>query len=274
MASLLIVSADPDSISRIETIAKTLGLRTRAVTSIEDAQKWLAMQTYQVLLADSRFEGNSALQLIEEAWKLNPLLIGGLFNFHGSVESAPLASVLGVRVFAGETGLSRVEQLLKNLPEKFTLGEDYSILVVEDLDSPRDIICSYVETLGYPKVIGANGAKDALAKLKQNPQSFLAVLTDINMPQVNGIELIKSIRAGNQTAHLPIIVLTAYATPDKLLECIHAGATGFLVKPPRKNSLRQELERARRIMLTGESPWLCDPKNAKALDAALEKYLR
>ena len=89
------------------------------------------------------------------------------------------------------------------------------------------------------------------------------------MPDMKGTELIRSIRREETINQLPIIVLTAYATMEVLLECIKAGATGFLVKPPRKNTLREELEKAKRIYLNNLNPRLCRPEEAHLLEDAI-----
>jgi CheY-like chemotaxis protein len=89
------------------------------------------------------------------------------------------------------------------------------------------------------------------------------------MPHESGIDLIRLLRRDTRVCHLPVLVLTAYATGENLLECIKAGATGFVVKPPHKKTFRRELEKARRIFVTRQSPRLCSPEEAHLLEEAL-----
>ena len=93
------------------------------------------------------------------------------------------------------------------------------------------------------------------------------------MPEISGIELTKKIRRNGKLKHLPVVMLTAYSSPEHLVDCVKAGASGFLVKPPRKNLLQQELGKARRIYNSRQSPRLCDPSDAERLEDALSKLM-
>jgi two-component system, chemotaxis family, chemotaxis protein CheY len=143
-------------------------------------------------------------------------------------------------------------------------------MVVEDLDSPRDIICILIESLGYSAVVGKNSAESALQALKREPKIYGCVLTDMKMPHTSGAELIRLIRKDPQLCHIPVVVLTAFGTADCLVECMKAGASGFLVKPPKKEAMRRELGRASRIISHGLDPRLVKEEDAEALRAVLE----
>jgi FixJ family two-component response regulator len=142
---------------------------------------------------------------------------------------------------------------------------------VEDLESPRDIICVYLESLGFNDVSGVASAGEALALLEENPTKFSCVVTDIRMPQVSGAELIKKLRSDKRFSSLPIVVLTAYGTVDCLLDCLRNGASGFLVKPPKKSDMIREMGRAIRIRESGRHARLASAEEVEYVHDLLEK---
>jgi two-component system, chemotaxis family, chemotaxis protein CheY len=102
------------------------------------------------------------------------------------------------------------------------------ILIVDDSGSIRQSMKYVVEHAGYSVIEAANG-KEALAVI--TPQTKL-VVTDINMPEMDGIELIKSIRAGTAPLKtIPIIILTTESQPEMKQKGKNAGATAWIVKP-------------------------------------------
>lgn len=269
MASVLIVTADPESSRRITSLEA--GLRYREVVSIESSQNWIAMQHFDVVLIDSRYGESSFLPLLHDVWKSNPFAIAGIFNLYDEIVEQWVARFIGARVFSGVTALKSIEQLFKNLPALDPLSGEYGVLLVEDLDSPREIIASFIEALGYTLVKGVDSVSAAIEELRLHPNLYFAVVTDMQMPNASGSELIREIRRDDVLAHLPVIVLTAYSTGENLLECIQAGATGFLVKPPNKKALKRELEKARRIFITKQPPRLCRPEDAPLLEDAVHR---
>lgn len=78
------------------------------------------------------------------------------------------------------------------------------------------------------QVIEASDGRDGLAKLSTDVQ---LVITDLNMPNMDGIEMIRQVRAGSKNKYVPIIVLTTESLPAKKQEAKKAGATGWIVKP-------------------------------------------
>ena len=271
MISLLIVSADPQAVQQIEQLAVARGIRVRSVAAVDTAKEWLSMQSFDMLLVDGRYKDESPIQLIELAWKYNPLTDAGLFNFSGAVADEWTARIMGARVYAGPKSLATIENAFNAMPERIAIGDEHYVLYVEDLDSPRDIITSYVQMLGYPNIEPVSSGSEALRLLNANPEKYFCVLADINMPEMTGLELLAQIRSQPTLEHLPVLMLTAHASVDNLIDCIKKGASGFLVKPPRKKALRAELEKARRLFLTKRPPRLCREEDAHLLEDALLK---
>ncbi len=102
------------------------------------------------------------------------------------------------------------------------------ILSVDDSASVRQMVAFALETAGYQTAQAADG-KEALALLKTTPVDM--IITDLNMPNLNGIELIRQVRALPAFKFVPIVLLTTESEDSKKAEGKAAGATGWIVKP-------------------------------------------
>src|ERR1039458_6366403 len=102
------------------------------------------------------------------------------------------------------------------------------IMAVDDSATMRQMVAFTLERAGF-EVIQAVDGKDALAKL--NGGEFHLFLTDLNMPNMNGIELTRQIRSLPKYRFIPIVLLTTESQAEKKLEGKAAGATGWIVKP-------------------------------------------
>jgi two-component system, chemotaxis family, chemotaxis protein CheY len=105
---------------------------------------------------------------------------------------------------------------------------DKVILTVDDSASIRQMVSFTLKNEGYQVVEAVDGV-DALSKLQDNPADM--VLTDLHMPNMNGIELIKKVRSDPAYKFIPIVFLTTESQGDKKQEGKAAGATGWIVKP-------------------------------------------
>jgi two-component system chemotaxis response regulator CheY len=103
-----------------------------------------------------------------------------------------------------------------------------TILSVDDSKSVRDMIAFALEPHGYA-VIGAADGVEGLSQLAAHTVSL--VICDLNMPNMNGIEMVRAARADRRLDGIPIVMLTTEAQKEKMLEAKAAGATGWLVKP-------------------------------------------
>ena len=108
------------------------------------------------------------------------------------------------------------------------------IMTVDDSVSIRQMIAFTLRNEGYT-VIEAEDGVDALSKLEESSADL--VLTDLNMPNMNGIELTKNLRTNDTYRFIPIILLTTESQEEKKLEGKRAGATGWIVKPFNSNEL-------------------------------------
>ena len=102
------------------------------------------------------------------------------------------------------------------------------IMTVDDSASIRQMVSFTLKEAGYEAVEAVDG-KDALAKLNGTPINM--IITDLNMPNLDGIGLIKGVRANPSYKFIPIVMLTTESQESKKMEGKQAGATGWIVKP-------------------------------------------
>jgi two-component system chemotaxis response regulator CheY len=108
-----------------------------------------------------------------------------------------------------------------------------TILTVDDSASVRQVVSFALSDAGYDTVEAVDG-RDALTKLTDQVR---LIITDLNMPNMGGLELIKQVRSGTTNKYVPIVVLTTESHPEKKQEAKAAGATGWIVKPFRPEQL-------------------------------------
>ncbi len=115
-----------------------------------------------------------------------------------------------------------------------------SILIVDDSPSLRQMVAMTLEEAGYAVMQGENG-KDALGKLGN--QRVDLIITDLNMPVMDGIAFIKQIRTRVESKFTPILMLTTESAAEKKVEGKSAGATAWIVKPFERAKLLQAVDR-------------------------------
>ncbi len=120
-------------------------------------------------------------------------------------------------------------------------GPDTKFLVVDDFSTMRRIVRNLLKELGFVKVEEAEDGVMALQKLRGG--SFDFVVTDWNMPNMTGIELLKQIRADAQLKALPVLMITAEAKKENIIEAAQAGASGYIVKPFTAATLDEKLSK-------------------------------
>ena len=103
-----------------------------------------------------------------------------------------------------------------------------TILIVDDSESIREVVSFTLENEGFNVKVGING-QDALKFL--NGDKIDLIITDLHMPIMNGIELIKAVRNNDLYKLIPILFLTTESQVEKKLEARDAGATGWIIKP-------------------------------------------
>ena len=116
------------------------------------------------------------------------------------------------------------------------------ILTVDDSRTMQSMLRKALEGAGYDVIQGGDGV-EGLEVLQGATPKPNAIITDINMPRMDGFGLIEAVRAIEQYKHLPIIVLTTESDPEKKARARAAGATGWIVKPFSTDSLVAAIRR-------------------------------
>lgn len=114
-------------------------------------------------------------------------------------------------------------------------------LVVDDFSTMRRIVRNLLKELGYSNVEEAEDGLVALQKLDGG--SFDFVVTDWNMPNMDGLTLLQSIRRSPSLKHLPVLMVTAEAKRDQIIEAAQAGVNGYVVKPFTAQALKEKIEK-------------------------------
>ena len=114
-------------------------------------------------------------------------------------------------------------------------------LVVDDFSTMRRIVRNLLKELGFANVDEAEDGAVALQKLKSAPYDF--VVTDWNMPNMDGLTLLQNIRATPSLKHLPVLMITAEAKKENIIAAAQAGASGYIVKPFTAATLSEKLEK-------------------------------
>ena len=115
------------------------------------------------------------------------------------------------------------------------------ILVVDDFATMRRIVKNLLRDLGFSNVTEADDGSSALPLLKDGNFDF--VVTDWNMPQMKGIDLLKAIRADERMKELPVLLVTAEAKKEQIVEAANAGVNGYVVKPFTAETLKGKIDK-------------------------------
>ncbi len=115
------------------------------------------------------------------------------------------------------------------------------ILVVDDFPTMRRIVRNLLKELGYSNVDEAEDGAAGLSRLRSGGYDF--VISDWNMPNLDGLAMLKEIRADAALLHLPVLMVTAEAKKENIIAAAQAGANGYVVKPFTSATLEEKLNK-------------------------------
>jgi two-component system chemotaxis response regulator CheY len=117
---------------------------------------------------------------------------------------------------------------------------DLKILAVDDSPTMRRIIINTLKRAGFNDVIEATDGRDALAKMKVEKVDF--VITDWNMPEMDGLAFVTNLRNSAEYKTLPVLMVTTRSVKDDILEAMKAGVNNYIVKPFTPDTLKAKIE--------------------------------
>jgi len=120
------------------------------------------------------------------------------------------------------------------------MKKDMKILVVDDFSTMRRIIKNLLGELGFSNIVEADDGSTALPLLQEGDIDFL--ITDWNMPNVPGIELLQKVRADSSLKDTPVMMVTAEATREQIVQAAEAGVNGYIIKPFTAQTLEDKIK--------------------------------
>jgi two-component system chemotaxis response regulator CheY len=129
--------------------------------------------------------------------------------------------------------------LKKALTTGTTMANELRFLVVDDFSTMRRIVRSLLKESGYSDIDEAEDGAVALKKLLSSKFDF--VVCDINMPNMNGFQLLNEIKRSDLLKHIPVLMVTAEARKEDILLAAKSGAAGYIVKPFTKSILDEKI---------------------------------
>ena len=121
------------------------------------------------------------------------------------------------------------------------MSKNLRFLVVDDFSTMRRIVKNLLNDLGYANVAEADDGKTALPMLQTGGYDFL--VTDWNMPGMPGLDLLKAVRADPKLAKMPVLMLTAEAKREQIIEAAQAGVNGYVIKPFTAITLKEKIDK-------------------------------
>ena len=119
------------------------------------------------------------------------------------------------------------------------MASDLRILAVDDSPTMRRIIVNTLKRAGFENVLEATDGKDALAKLKT--ENFGFVITDWNMPEMDGLTFVKTVRTDPEFQNMPILMVTTRSVKEDIIMAMKAGVNNYIVKPFTPDTLAEKI---------------------------------
>ena len=116
------------------------------------------------------------------------------------------------------------------------------ILIVDDMMTMRKIVGKACKEIGFSDLTEAADGIDAWQKVTEANPGFGIIISDWNMPNASGLDLLKRVRADSRFGKIPFLLVTAESEQSQIVEAVKAGVSNYLVKPFTSQSLREKLE--------------------------------
>jgi two-component system chemotaxis response regulator CheY len=120
------------------------------------------------------------------------------------------------------------------------INMNMKVLVVDDFATMRKIVRNILKQIGFTNIVEADDGAHALSIIKEEKIDF--VVTDWNMPNMTGLELLKNIRATDKAKDTPVLMVTAEGLADNVVDAVKAGVDNYVVKPFTAETVQQKIE--------------------------------
>ncbi len=120
------------------------------------------------------------------------------------------------------------------------MNKELKFLVVDDSITMRRIVLNTLKTLGFTEIVEASDGRDAYAKLYIENPNF--IITDWNMPNMSGLELVTTVRNDEKFKNIPILMVTTRGMRQDILDALKAGINSYVVKPFTSSTLKEKIE--------------------------------
>ncbi len=121
------------------------------------------------------------------------------------------------------------------------MNKDMKIIVVDDFSTMRRIIKNILRQLEFTNVQEADDGATAWPKIQS--ESFDLIITDWNMPKMSGLELLKNVRNDENLKATPVLMVTAEALKENIIEAVKAGVSNYIIKPFTAETMQEKLEK-------------------------------
>jgi two-component system chemotaxis response regulator CheY len=126
------------------------------------------------------------------------------------------------------------------LDERTQVNSRMRFLIIDDSVTMRRIIANILARLGYPEVVHAANGREALDRLAA--ETVDVVITDWYMPEMNGLDFVKTLRNTPATSHIPIVIVTANAASDDIQHALELGVKGYILKPFTVETMKDKID--------------------------------
>lgn len=121
------------------------------------------------------------------------------------------------------------------------LQSNSKILIVDDFPTMRKIVRGVLKQIGYTNIDEAEDGAQAYEKVEQNDYDF--IVSDWNMPNMTGLELLKAVRANPKSKNIPFLMVTAEADKENIVEAVKSGVSNYVVKPFNAGTLKEKIDK-------------------------------
>jgi two-component system, chemotaxis family, chemotaxis protein CheY len=121
------------------------------------------------------------------------------------------------------------------------MDQKMKILIVDDFATMRRIVKNLLRQLGFENIEEAEDGKQAFSKLKEIKYNL--IISDWNMPNMSGIELLRNVRSDLELKSLPFLMVTAESEREKVIEAVKSGVNNYIIKPFTVEILKEKMEK-------------------------------